>query len=316
MRRQQPPAGPPRHRLRALVLLLFCLLAALPPVAQALEIALVVSQRDGPHRRFADAFVDAAAGLGHRVVDAGSPAEGVDEAALAAADLVVASGEAAAAAVLRLPPRPTLAVLIGRERFAALRSLHPRAPLSAITLDQPVERQLRLLRAVLPASARLAALLGEGDRAFGAELERAAAAAGLQFAWREVASDDEVIPGLEVLLPGCDALLAVPDPLLSTSAAARAILLTSYRFQKPIVAFSRAYVDAGALAALFSTPEQIAAEVADWLRSQAGAALQLPPPRPPASFEIAVNRQVARALGLVVGDDDELWRRVAEGERS
>jgi hypothetical protein len=316
MQRLPPPASHRRRDLRALALLVFCLLAVLPPVAQALEIALVVSKREGAHREFADAFARAAAGSGHRIVDAGSPAEGLDEAALAAADLVVASGEAAAAAVLQLAARPTLAVLIGRERFAALRSRHPQARLSAITLDQPVERQLRLLRAVLPASARLAALLGEGDAAFGAELERAAAAAGLQFAWRAVASDDEVIPGLEALLPDCDALLAVPDPLLSSPAAARAILLTSYRFQKPIVAFSRAYVEAGALAALFTTPEQVAAEVAAWLRTQAGAAPQLPPPRAPASFEIAVNRQVARALGLVVGDEAELRRRVAEGGRS
>ena len=102
---------------------------------------------------------------------------------------------------------------------------------------------------------------------------------------------------------------------MSSPSAARSILLTSYRFQKPIVAFSRAYVDAGALAAIFTTPEQVAADLIAWLRLQKDESVQLPPPRGPASFDIAVNRQVARALGLSVADDAELLRLIATGDQ-
>ncbi|MHB1372521.1 MAG: ABC transporter substrate-binding protein [Thauera sp.] len=300
-------------RLMFAGLLLALTLVLLSAPARALEIAVAVSQRDGPHQAFADAFARAAASLGHRVVDAGTPAEGLDDAALARAELVIASGEAEAAAVLARPQRPTLVTMIARSRFEALRSAHPQAKLSAFLLDQPLERQLRLLRAVLPERTRVALLLGaqaEADET----LRAVAAGLGLELSTRRVGGDRELIAGLEALLSANEVLLALPDPQLSSPTAARSILLTSYRYQKPIIAFSRAYVTAGALAAVFVTPEQVAGDLLDWLRTRdAEGLLQLPPPQLAVSFEIAVNRQVARALGINVADDRELLRLTAGG---
>lgn len=301
--------------LRVRIWLLAGLLLGLVfPAHAQLDVAVVISQRGGAHAAFAQAFSRAAAGLGHRVLDAGTPAEGLDDVALARADLVVASGDAALSAALRLNPRPTLAVMIGQARFDSLRMAHPDRPLSAFTLDQPAERQFRLLKAVLPDARRAGVLLGpeRGDRV---DLERAAAASGLDLFVRVIGDEAELIRGLEAVLRGSDGLIAVPDALLSTPSAARSILLTSYRFQRPVVAFSRAYVDAGALAAIFTTPEQVAADLIAWLRLQKDESVQLPPPRGPASFDIAVNRQVARALGLSVADDAELLRVIATGDQ-
>ena len=301
--------------LRVRIWLLAGLLLGLVfPAHAQLDVAVVISQRGGAHAAFAQAFSRAAAGLGHRVLDAGTPAEGLDDVALARADLVVASGDAALSAALRLNPRPTLAAMIGQARFDALRMAHPDRPLSAFTLDQPAERQFRLLKAVLPDARRAGVLLGpeRGDRV---DLERAAAASGLDLFVRVIGDEAELIRGLEAVLRDSDSLIAVPDAMLSSPSAARSILLTSYRFQKPIVAFSRAYVDAGALAAIFTTPEQVAADLIAWLRLQKDESVQLPPPRGPVSFDIAVNRQVARALGLSVADDAELLRLIATGDQ-
>lgn len=300
--------------MRALVRLLALWLALLCAPAFALDVAVVVSQRDGVHKAFADAFMRAAAGLGHRVFDIGSPAEGLDDVALAGADLVVASGEAAAELALAHQARPTLVTMIARSRFEVLRNAHPQAPLSAWLLDQPVERHLRLLRAVVPDRTRVGLLFG-GNVDAEAALQAAAPDFGLTLAIRQVRSDKALIASLEEVLSASEVLLALPDPLLSSPIAARAILLTSYRWQKPIIAFSRAYVTAGALAAVFITPEQVAGDLIDWLRTQDDARLSLPPPQSPASFEIAVNRQVARALGIKVPDDGELLRLTAGGGR-
>ena len=300
--------------MRALVRLLALWLALLCAPAFALDVAVVVSQRDGVHKAFADAFMRAAAGLGHRVFDIGSPAEGLDDVALAGADLVVASGEAAAELALAHQARPTLVTMIARSRFEVLRNAHPQAPLSAWLLDQPVERHLRLLRAVVPDRTRVGLLFG-GNVDAEAALQAAAPDFGLTLAIRQVRSDKALIASLEEVLSASEVLLALPDPLLSSPIAARAILLTSYRYQKPIIAFSRAYVTAGALAAVFITPEQVAGDLIDWLRTQDDARLSLPPPQSPVSFEIAVNRQVARALGIKVPDDGELLRLTAGGGR-
>lgn len=280
--------------------------------AFALDVAVVVSQRDGAYKAFTDAFMRAAASLGHHVYDVGSPADGLDEVGLARADLVVASGEAAAELALARHLRPTLVTMIARSRFEALRGAYPQAPLSAMWLDQPVERQLRLLRAVVPERMRVGLLLG-GNVDAEAALRATATGLGLTLATHHVRNDKALIAGLEDVLSASEVLLALPDPMLSSPTAARSILLTSYRYQKPIIAFSRAYVTAGALAAVFITPEQVAGELIDWLRTQDPGPVTLPPPRDPVSFEIAVNRQVARALGISVAEDGELLRLTAGG---
>ena len=56
-------------------------------------------------------------------------------------------------------------------------------------------------------------------------------------------------------------------------------------------------------------------DLIDWLRTQDATRVTLPPPQDPVSFEIAVNRQVARALGINVADDGELLRLTAGGGR-
>jgi len=157
-------------------------------------------------------------------------------------------------------------------------------------------------------------LLGDNIDAEAA-LHAAVTGFGLTLATHRVRHDKELIAGLEEVLSASEVLLALPDPMLSSPTAARAILLTSYRYQKPIIAFSRAYVTAGALAAVFITPEQVASDLIDWLRTQDSTRVTLPSPQDPVSFEIAVNRQVARALGINVPDDGELLRLTAGGGR-
>lgn len=300
-----------RHGLLRLLALALALLSA---PAFALDVAVVVSKREGAHKAFADVFMRAAASLGHHVFDIGSPEEGLDDVALARADLVVASGEAAAQIALARHARPTLVTMIARSRFDALRAAHPQVALSGWVLDQPVERQFRLLRAVVPERTRVGLLLG-ANVAAEATLHAVAADLGLTLATRQVRDDKALIAGLEDILSASEVLLALPDPMLSSPTAARAILLTSYRYQKPIIAFSRAYVTAGALAAVFITPEQVASDLIDWLRAQGDKPLTLPPLQDPVSFEIAVNRQVARALGISVADDGELLRLTGGGGR-
>ena len=304
------------NRLRApLCRVLLATVLCLPLIASALDVALVMSQRGGSAQAFADAFTTAAVASGHRVTDVGEAGGVLDESALARADLVIANGEPALVAVLSKSSRPTLGVMLGRARFDALSARYPQAELSAFTLDQPAARQMRLLRAVLPESEHVGVLFG-GAQAGAKPLQDAAAAFGLDIAAATVASEAELIVRLEAVLRRSDAFVAIPDALLSRPASARAILLTSYRFQKPVFAFSRAYVEAGALAAVFTTPQQVATDVVNWMNGHPPGRLTLPARRAPESFEIAVNRQVARALGIVLPSDGELLRLMAEGDKS
>lgn len=298
------------------IITLLAAFALCAPAAHALEVALVLSQKGGAHAQFAEALNATAGGsAGLRLVNAGNLEDGVDEGLLQRADLILAAGAPAAEAVLRAHARPTLAVLLAHSQFHSLRDRHPGATLSAIVLDQPPARHLALVRAVLPKAGRLGVLLGPDTAALESELAAAGAVGGPGLVSRQVSTAAELLPALERVLESSDALLALPDPLVSGPAAARAILLTSYRYRRPVFAFSRAYVDAGALAAVFSNPGDIARDVGDWLRQQPGTPPRLPAARSPRHFDVAINRQVARALNLDVPDEATVLARIRAQEQ-
>jgi len=207
-----------------------------------------------------------------------------------------------------------LAVLVSQRDVERLRHEYPRRGLGAVVLDQPLARYMRLVRAVLPEAQRVGVLLGPDSRALLGSLPRAAASVRLELGAQEVSELGELVPGLDTLLFSGGALLPLPDSFVSSPAAARTILLTSYRHRSPVFAHSAAYVTAAALAAVFSTPGHIAVDVAELLGSASDPDLVVREVRRPRRFEVAVNRAVARALGLAVANEQVLRERVAQGE--
>ncbi len=302
--------APLRH---VLALLAGCLFLVQP--VGALEIALVLSQKGGAHALFAEALAASLAPGGHRLVDGGAAESGLDSEAIARADLVVTGGVAATEAVLRRTDRPTLAVLLSQGQYQVLRRQYPDAALSAIVLDQPPARQLALIAALLPDSRRVGVLFGPDTIGQETAFQIAAAEAGVQMVRESVSSAAQLMPVLERTLGSTDVLLALADPLLIGAGAARSLLLSSYRYGRPVVAYSRAYVDAGALAAVFSGPGDAARDVAEWLDELDGRTPSAPTMRAPRHFEVAINQQVARALDLRIVDVPTIRERMRMEDR-
>ncbi|MBP7639383.1 MAG: hypothetical protein KA733_01235 [Thauera sp.] len=298
----------------AVVIAMFASLSGLGvSAAQAMEVAVLLSEAEGRGQRFVEALDAALAPGVHRLLPAGVAGGDADAALLERADLVLAVGHAAAERALRESARPVLAVLVALRDVDRLNRAHPERGLGALVLDQPLERHLRLVRAVLPDARRIGVLLGPDSVTQLPSLNRAAAALQFQADVHEARQAADLVPALDHLLFAGDALLPLPDGLVSGPAAARTILLTSYRHRRPVFAHSAAYVTAGALAAVFSTPEHVAVDVADLLAGAtepSGLVRRIHSPR---RFDVAVNRAVARALGLVVADEPALRERIAGG---
>ena len=112
-----------------------------------------------------------------------------------------------------------------------------------------------------------------------------------------VNATEGIYPALKQVIDESEVILALPDPLIYNSANLQNILLTMYRARTPLIAFSPAYVKAGAVLAVYSTPAQVARRAAEMLRQwQSGRGLPLP--QKPREFEVAVNERVAASLGL------------------
>jgi len=207
---------------------------------------------------------------------------------------------------------PTLATLIPRVSFeqieqqATQRSAPAAARSSALFLDQPLERQLELIRIALPHVRKLGVITAAASQQLLPQLEKSAAAKDFKLVIRSISDGSDLGKALLSIMDDIDALLALPDPEVHNRFTAANILLTAYRKQVPVIGYSRAYVEAGALLAVYSTPHQIAAQVVRIVRASAADKWRLPAPQYPHEFEIKVNTQVARSLGLDIPPENDL----------
>lgn len=300
-------------RFRTLVAPLVLLLwLATPWAATAADLAVVLSSNAKVYAEFGAALQKALEGSHWRVVwnDAVTAPE-----SLPRADLIVSVGTEASRAALKQSHPPVLAVLLPKqayERIVAESGSGRRS--SAIFLDQPLPRLFALARQLLPDKKRAGVLLGSETRTLLQALRHSAAAGGFQLEVEEVDGDASPVMAANHLLPRSDFLIALPDSQLYRRENVRAILLTTYRYRRPVIGFSQALATAGALAAVYSTPTHIAHQTAEVLRTLPAEGGVLPPPQAPAYFSVTVNEHVAEALGLDFPEGGNL-RRALPGER-
>lgn len=237
-----------------------------------------------------------------------------------ATKLIVAVGvRASEHALQHAKSTPVLSILIPEVTYKALRKMYPGRPpqaASAIYLDQPVERQLNLARLLIPNIHQLGVLLGPSSRLRLAALQKAARARNITLQVGEIGPDDNPIIALNPILDGSDALLAEPDPIVFNRDDLEGVLLSTYRTGVPVIGFSYAYVRAGALAAVYSTPEQIGRQAAQLIAHMVERGQwQLPKPSYPTYFTVTVNQQVARSLHLTVPTGRQLQEELGRLER-
>ncbi|MEI7456610.1 MAG: ABC transporter substrate binding protein [Nitrosomonadales bacterium] len=214
------------------------------------------------------------------------------------ADLVVTLGVRATELLSGKTTLPVLAAMIPSATALPAKQLRSRT-LTAAFLDQPPARQAAFVRAVLPERTRVGVLYFTDNRfdlaGFRAELSRQ----GGVLVKQNLRSDATLFEDLEAVLGESDVLLAVPDNAVYNGNTIRNILLSSYRRSIPLVGFSPSYVKAGALCALYSTPEQLAAQASAMIISFSVMG-KLPEPQYPLFYSIALNQEVARTLGLTL----------------
>jgi len=229
-------------------------------------------------------------------------------------DLIVTIGTEAARTVLQKPPATKVfcAFLPEGSYQALVRSTAGGSAerVSALVLDQPFQRRMRLVMLALPQYTRLGVILGPQSRAQKSALLRAARNTGLTLRTEIVNSEKELIASVTRVLDDSDVLFAVPDPLVFNRSTAQSILLTSYRIGKPVVGYSRTYVTAGSLLALHSEPEQIGRQIVDSLRLHAAGG-RLPPLQHPRYFSVEINHRVAHSLDLDLPGREQLQQQLA-----
>lgn len=172
---------------------------------------------------------------------------------------------------------------------------------SAVVLDQPPSRQFALIRAALPQVRRVGILVGIDSRPL-VPAFRAAAQEQEMILQVEDVSVRGIYAALQSLLEESDVILAVADPSVYSDETIASILTAGYRRRIPLLGFSPAYVKAGALLGIYSTPAQVGKATATLVRDIVSGAA--PSIVAPTEYSIKINESVAKSLGLVLSEDD------------
>lgn len=291
-------------------------MAAPPAFSAPIDVIVVVSGDSAPYTEMAEHLASGIErnGLG-RARTIGSDALARSDPS--GVDVVVAIGvKATQAAAERNWRIPVISTLIPRASFEKIaqqyKNRHGRQNFSAVYLNQPMDRQLELVRLILPGKKRVGVVIGPESEDMLARLQTEIRAQGMQLHAVRIGSEAELIPALEDLFDKTDVLLSLPDPLVFNAQTIQGILLTSYHAGVPVIGFSPAYVRAGALAAVYSTPAQLARQVLEMLTQFASGA-GLPPPQHPRYFSVAANQHVAHSLGLAIDREERLALRLEAG---
>lgn len=282
---------------------------ALLPQAMAANVALVLSDNGGPYAEFASSFEEYSS-KSHWKISYVGKADGLPANQLRS-DLIIAVGSEAFRAALALGINtPILATLIPRHSYDKILAESGRPRLrgstSAIVLDQPVARLATFIRHLLPTYHHVGLLSSDETRSQLPTLRQALGSLILDH--EEVSGDPALLVAINNLLPRVNLLLALPDSKIYKRENVKSILVTTFRHQRPVVAFSKAFVSAGALAAIYSTPAQLARQSADLLLTLSAGSTNLPAIQLPSQFAISINSNVAQSLNLELPDEASLRR--------
>ncbi len=132
-----------------------------------------------------------------------------------------------------------------------------RAGLTGVLLQIPLDRQVDVIRRCLPKARRLGVVFSNANRDEVLRLRALCESRGLGCESSGVTEPRELAAAFETLSEAVDVLFALPDPVVYSGVSAKYVLLFSLQRRIPLVAFSAAYVKAGALMGLYADPADV-----------------------------------------------------------
>ncbi len=232
---------------------------------------------------------------------------------LQSSDQIVSIGPAAAEYLIgrELSP-PLLCALITRSSFESLLARrHPSLAVSALLYDQPPQRLVRLATLLQPAEQhRIGVLLAEGG-SFNAS-PQAFADSAISIQPVVLAVDENPLKKITPVMKASDAFIVLPDVGFYNRLVAKLAIHSAIKHQVPLIGFSKKYADAGALVALYASPEDVGADTALMLieqgRQGAASALNYHYGQ---HFSLSINQRLAQAFALAI-DRDSLISALSE----
>lgn len=296
----------PNSKNRATWLWLLVALILTPAAARSgpSDLLILSSQDEGPYRQMIDALESHL--LGPQGMDLkvqrdslqGSPENGaaaLDRIAVLDPAMVLVVGQLAAEAVVaETVDRPIVAAMVLKMEHLAATNV------TGIELMYPPQDQLGLIRRLCPNCRTVGVLFGADESLAYVEAARAAARMhDLQLVTAAVAGPRSLPGALRLIERTTDVWWVLPDKVVASPQAAKAILLQAFRKRIPLVGPSAAWVKAGALFALDWDYAAIGRQMAELaVQILKGGSIRDLAPRGPDRVLYSVNLKTAAHLKL------------------
>jgi ABC-type uncharacterized transport system substrate-binding protein len=179
---------------------------------------------------------------------------------------------------------------------------------SSVLLEQPLERYVLFIKYLL-AVKNIGILKTSEEQVPASELRRIQQKYKLNMNQSIFHKGDNPVSAVRHLLDNNDVLLTLPAPEIYNRKSLKGILLTSYRMNRPVISYSPSHVKSGALAAIYTTPENIGQQLAElvtqFLKQDS---VELKPVYFASDFNISINQRVAESLHLHLADRESILK--------
>ena len=181
---------------------------------------------------------------------------------------------------------------------------------------QPECRDILLVKALNPAWTSVAVLSSVGSADSAAALTRCAVKYDINLQVYAITDKSDLLKTLETAVRNNKALLAINDSYIFNRHSVKNILLTAYRHRKPVIGYSDSFVEAGALAAVYTSPESAGDRAAEILSDFFSNSWQFSRKiYDTDDLSVSVNAQVAASLDLDLPDVESIRSKIARMEK-
>jgi len=182
--------------------------------------------------------------------------------------------------------------------------------MGGVSLNQPTSRLAYLAKLLKPNITSLGAVIGPNSVKKGINIQKQSARIGVTLSKASIRSNDNPVSKLRDILRKSQVLIVFPDKANFNRSLARWIIPLSYKYQVPVISYSKKYVDAGALISVYSEPKQIGKQTAEIAISYLNRKYRPRKLLAPKYFNLAINASVKQALDLNFPSKDILLKKL------
>ncbi len=307
------------------VALINTLLWIAPPVRAAEAVKLVLSGEQNYYHQVADVFAERLAALKPGVEIRRQVLSSDNDLSVAEGQQLVAIGsDATRKALAQYPDADILSLLIPMAVWLDLSATGlENQRLAAVVIDQPLERSVLLGKLLKPDAEHFGVVFGPAAKAAqGRHLERGNAM-GIHLRTESLPPTANPISVLSPLISASEVFVVVPDRADFNRNIAKWVLRLGFRDKVPVIGFSSSYTEAGALASIYSSPENVGRHGAELLNALSGGKSEENGSQGadwrayyPRYYTLQVNEDVARILDISVPPLNELYRKYEQALRA